>query len=138
MLRAGAAKAGCSGLCPVYFTSSVRCLCTWIRSPWAFTSPGWNVPALSASHHVRCSSPLFIFVALHWIHFSMSIPFLYWMMGRFFPLHQADSWGKEVWQKKEYSCQKWHVLQSKDCYWLVAVLWQDCSYTKVLTVGDSV
>ena len=40
-------------LAPSFLHPPFRYLCTLIRSPWAFSSPGWTVPALSASPHRR-------------------------------------------------------------------------------------
>lgn len=50
LFRAGAAMAGISSLCEI-FTLPIKCLCTWIISPWVFALPSWNLPTLSASPH---------------------------------------------------------------------------------------
>lgn len=33
----------------LYIPSLPQVKCTWLRAPWAFSLPGWTVPALSAS-----------------------------------------------------------------------------------------
>lgn len=33
----------------LYILSLPQVKCTWLRAPWAFSLPGWTVPALSAS-----------------------------------------------------------------------------------------
>lgn len=62
------------------FTPPLRYLHKWIRSPWAFSGPGWtNSPgSLSPPLHQRCSSPLLLWVALRWTHCGTSLSVLYW------------------------------------------------------------
>ena len=50
-------------LAPFSLQFSVRYLYSLIRSPWAFSSPGWTVPF---HPYERCSSPLIISMVLCW------------------------------------------------------------------------
>ena len=58
----------------VFLTPPIRYICTRIKSTLSFPSPGWTLPALSASPHVSdAPSPFIIFMALCWTHSTKSV-----------------------------------------------------------------